>query len=152
ISLPAIHQPWIGAALIVLGVLLLAAGMHALWVHGGGLPMNAFPPPRLVQRGIYRYLSQPIYIGFVVLCAGVSVAAGSGAGLWVVTPLVATGCAALVFGYERHDLRRRFGVLPASRIDLPPDDPGAPEPWQRISVYLVLFLPWLVMYEAIGHV
>ena len=86
----------------------MGAGAWGLWVHGGGLPMNAFPPSRLVERGVYRYLSQPIYIGFVMVCAGTSIVAGSRAGLWVVTPLVAAGCAARVWGYERHDLRKRF--------------------------------------------
>src|SRR5438045_4043078 len=144
VALPAVHQPWIGAALLALGLALMGAGIGALWVHGGGLPMNAFPPPRLVERGIYRYLSHPIYLGFVTACAGTSVLAGSRAGLWVVTPLAAAGCAALVLGYERHDLRRRFGALPRPLIRLPSGGPGVPDGWERFSVYPLLFLPWLV--------
>ena len=152
LTLPAVHYPWIGGALVALGLALMGAGVGALWVHGGGLPMNAFPPSRLVERGIYRYLSQPIYIGFVTACAGISVAVGSRAGLWVVTPLAAAGGAALVLGYERHDLRRRFGALPRPLIRLPSAGPGVPEAWERVSVYLLVFLPWLVAYEAVGHV
>jgi len=152
VALPAIGDPWLGAALLTLGFAFMAAGMVALWVHGGGLPMNAFPPPRMVERGIYQYLSQPIYVGFVMVCAGISVAAGSRAGLWVVTPLVAGGCAALVFGYERHDLRRRFGALPRPLIRIPAGGLGVPDAWERLSVYLLLLLPWLVVYEAVGHV
>jgi hypothetical protein len=152
VTLPAAHDLWGGAALLALGLALLAAGVWALWVHGGGLPMNAFPPPRLAERGIYRYFSQPIYLGFLTACAGASVLTGSRAGLWVVTPLTATGCAALVFGYERHDLRRRFGRLPRPLLRLPADGPGPPDAWERASAYLLLFLPWLVVYEAVGHV
>jgi protein-S-isoprenylcysteine O-methyltransferase Ste14 len=152
VDLPAVHQPGAGAALVALGLALTGAGVVALWAHGGGLPMNAFPPPRLVERGIYRYLAQPIYLGFVTACAGTALVVGSRAGLWVVTPLAAAGCAALVFGYERHDLRRRFGTLPRPLVRLPAGGPGVPEAWERVSVYLLLFLPWLVAYEAVGHV
>jgi protein-S-isoprenylcysteine O-methyltransferase Ste14 len=152
LTLPAVHHPWIGSTLLAAGFSLMAAGTVALWVHGSGLPMNPFPPPALVEQGIYRYLSHPIYQGFVIACAGASVAAGSRAGLWVVTPLAATGCAALVFGYERHDLGRRFGRLPRPLIRLPQAGPGAPERWERFSVYVLVFLPWLVAYEALGNV
>ena len=81
----------------------------ALWRRGGGLPMNAFPPPRFVSGGIYALVPHPIYGGFVLACAGVAVYTGSASGLWLVTPTVALGCAALVLGYELPDLRRRFG-------------------------------------------
>jgi len=152
VALPSVNVPWLGIALSSVGFALIGAGMAALWIYGGGLPMNAFPPPRLVERGIYRYYSQPIYLGFVALCAGVSVATGSRAGFWVVTPLAAAGCAALVFGYERHDLRRRFGALPRPLIRMPAGSPSTPPIWDRLSVYVLVLLPWLVVYEAMGHV
>jgi membrane-associated phospholipid phosphatase len=152
VTLPAPQQPMIGAALSLLGLALMGAGMGALWVYGGGLPMNAFPPPRLVERSIYRYFSQPIYLGCVLACAGTAVAFGSRAGFWVVTPLVTVGCVALVFGYERHDLRRRFGTLPRPLIRLPAEGPETPDGWERFSVYLLVFLPWLVLYEAVGFI
>ncbi len=151
VCLAAPHNLAIGAGLLVLGLALMGAGMAALWVHGGGLPMNAYPPPRLVERGIYRYLTQPIYVGFVIVCAATSILVGSRAGLWVVTPLVAISCAALVFGYEQHDLHRRFGTLPHAWIRLPADGPDPPATSERVSVCLLVFLPWLVTYEGVGH-
>src|SRR5512133_3561993 len=48
ISLPAYGSPTLAWLTGTAGALLLAAGMTALWRGGGGLPMNAFPPPRLV--------------------------------------------------------------------------------------------------------
>jgi len=127
VRLPAIHVPEAGAALATLGVLLIAAGIRDLIVLGGGLPMNAFPPPHLVHTRIYRWVRDPIYIGFVLACAGVSIASGSPAGLWIVTPVTALACAALVYGYERHDLRRRFGkdALQPPVLSIPPDDDNA---------------------------
>src|SRR5207253_7610621 len=71
--------------------------------------MNAYPPPRYVAQGIFRLLPHPIYTGFTMLCVGVSIAVVSASGLWLVSPIVALSCAARVLGYERHDLRERFG-------------------------------------------
>ncbi len=115
IALPVFGTPALGLALALCGVSLTIAGMRALWRFGGGLPMNAFPPPRFVSRGVYRWIAHPIYTGFIAACLGVSMAARSAAGLWLVTPSVALGCAALVLGYERPDMQRRFGSLPSRR-------------------------------------
>ena len=52
---------------------LLLLGMAHLWVYGGGLPMNACPPPGYVMQGIYRFLPHPIYTGFCMICAGTSI-------------------------------------------------------------------------------
>ena len=71
--------------------------------------MNAYPPPRYVERGVYRLLPHPIYAGFVMLCAGISIGVGSASGLWLVSPVVALASAALLLGYEKHDLAERFG-------------------------------------------
>ena len=106
---PAIHDLRAGAVIAAAGLLTIMGGMLALWRRGGGLPMNAFPPPRFVSSGIYGLVPHPIYGGFVLACAGVAVATGSASGLWLVTPTVAMGCAALVLGYELPDLHRRFG-------------------------------------------
>jgi len=109
ISLPAYRNPVAGGALVGAGLVLMLAAFQGLWRHGGGLPMNAFPPPRFVDRGVYRLVAHPIYLGFVLAVGGVSVAVGSAGGLWMVTPLVALAATSLVLGYEGPDLRARFG-------------------------------------------
>ncbi|HEU4695173.1 MAG TPA: prolipoprotein diacylglyceryl transferase family protein, partial [Vicinamibacterales bacterium] len=151
VRLPAIHVPEAGAALATLGVLLIAAGIRDLIVLGGGLPMNAFPPPHFVRTGIYRWVRDPIYIGFVLACAGVSIASGSPAGLWIVTPVTALACAALVYGYERHDLRRRFGrdALQPPVLSIPPDDDHAASATHRAAVFLWVLIPWVVIFYAV---
>ncbi|MDO4769337.1 MAG: prolipoprotein diacylglyceryl transferase [Brachymonas sp.] len=101
---------WAGAWLALLGLALMIAAMRDLWVLGRGLPMNAFPPERLVHQSSYAWLRHPIYVGFVLLVAGVSVMVGSRAGFWVVAPMMALACAALVLGYEEPAMRRRFGA------------------------------------------
>ena len=135
VTLPAYGWPALAFLLAIAGGLLLPAGMYSLWRHGGGLPMNAFPPPRLVTRGIYSVIPHPIYTGFCLMSVAAAMAAQSSSGLWLVCPVLALGCASLVLGYERPDLERRFG---AAKL------PGPPE-WVRY--YLFALLPWLAIYE-----
>ena len=70
VTLPAYGWPALAFLLAIAGGLLLPAGMYSLWRHGGGLPMNAFPPPRLVARGIYSVIPHPIYTGFCLMEIG----------------------------------------------------------------------------------
>lgn len=150
VALPALHAPWAGWTLLALGLALLAAGVVALAVHGHGLPMNAYPPPAYVDRGVYRYLTHPIYVGFAVACWGASLAAGSASGLWLVSPLVALGATALVLGYERQDLRRRFGAaVRRPLLALPDDSPAPPAAWDRISIFVLVFLPWTLAFTSV---
>jgi protein-S-isoprenylcysteine O-methyltransferase Ste14 len=149
IPLPALHSPAAGMLLVAAGVLLMGSGMHGLAAYGGGLPMNAYPPPRLANRGIYGWVAHPIYIGFVAAAAGAAIWSGSASGLWLVTPAAALALTALVLGYERHDLRRRFGTPPRPLIALPGTEPGPPLLRERLSVHVLVLLPWLLSYEAL---
>jgi protein-S-isoprenylcysteine O-methyltransferase Ste14 len=148
VGLPAVHSSRFGIALAVAGALLMLLGMSDLWVYGGGVPMNAHPPPRYVRRGAYRVLPHPIYTGFCVLCAGVSVGVGLPSGLWLVTPLVALCCTALVLGYEHQDLRRRFGFVEGGV--LPASDAETPTLNERLRCWLLVVLPWAICCVASG--
>ena len=148
VELPAIHSlPW-GVGTITVGSLLVALGMASLWLVGGGLPMNAFPPPRYVSSGIYSLFSHPIYVGFSLVCIGTAIAAGSASGLWLVSATVILASAALVLGYELPDLQTRFGNACAGQRLLPADDQSAPSRMERIRCYLTVLLPWFLIYEA----
>jgi protein-S-isoprenylcysteine O-methyltransferase Ste14 len=144
VGLGAYGSNLLGSAIAVCGFGLVSVAMWQLWQQGGGLPMNAFPPAKLVSRGAFRFLPHPIYTGFVATCLGVSMAAGSAAGLWLVAPTVLLACTALVLGYERLDLKRRFG----DRIHLlPADDSSPPSSSDRIRFFLAAIIPWLALYE-----
>jgi len=82
-SPPGLHSLPIGAGIVMAGILLMALAMWELWRRGGGLPMNAFPPPIHVSSGAYALFPHPIFVGFTVVCAGVSIATGFGVGLWI---------------------------------------------------------------------
>src|ERR1035437_1681851 len=92
VALPAYGSPALALLAAIAGGLLLLAGMGALWRHGGGLPMNAFPPPRLVTSGIYSVIPHPIYTGFCLMVVALAMAARSRSGLWLVCPVVMLGC------------------------------------------------------------
>ncbi len=151
VPLPAIPYGWAAIIPIAVGVALMLAGMAALLKYGKGLPMNPYPPPVYVIRGIYTFTPHPIYLGFVLACFGVAILLESPSGTWLVAPMVALALTALVLGYERHDLRRRFGpeAIHVPLVSLPPDRADRPTGWDRASVYLLVLIPWSVAFEAV---
>lgn len=151
ISLPPVRNGPLGFAMAAAGFVLMVSGWIAILTRGDGLPMNAFPPARFVSSGPYRWVSDPIYIGFGAMAFGMVIAAGSASGLWLVAPVLCLAMASLVIGYERPDLRRRFGAVARyrPRIALPHAGPGRPGAWERVSVFLLVFGPWLVAYYGV---
>ena len=152
VPVPAPPFRWAGFIVLMVGVLLMLAGTWALWVYGGGLPMSPYPPPNYVSKGVYHLTAHPIYVGFTMLCFGISLIAASPSGFWLVSPSVALGCAALVLGFERHEIRSRFGnsIVQRALISLPIDSTNPPTCWDRLSVILLVFLPWAVMFGAVN--
>ena len=151
VPLPAPHAPAGGTVVAAAGLALLALGILDLIRRGHGLPMNAFPPRLFVRTGVYRWLRNPIYIGFGLTVTGVALARGSAAGLWVVAPVTALAMLALVWGYERHDLLARFGptALDPPRLSLPRPGGHAPTPFERAAVYVWVLVPWVVAFYAL---
>jgi len=147
VTLPALRSP-AGLLLLAAGVALILWGWAALWLHGGGLPMNAFPPQRLVTRGPYALFAHPIYVGFCAAVLGAAIWRGSASGLWLVFPCTALACAALVLGYEGRDLRERFGAAPRPLFALPDDSPERATAADRLRVLLLVMVPWLAFYGA----
>lgn len=150
VPLPLVGSLELGLMVALIGAIVIGAGVIALRVHGDALPMSPFPPKHFVVKGIYRYIAHPIYVGFSILCIGASTAAQSASGLWLVSPVVILGCVALVQGFEKHDLVQRFGsALLKPLIRIPSNDGDVAGMWDRLSVYLLVLLPWLILYEAV---
>ena len=149
IELPALESPAAGWVIVVGGVSLMVWAWTALVRDGGGLPMNAFPPPRFVASGPYRFLAHPIYIGFCAAVFGCAIALASPSGLWFVGPATALACIALVLGHEAADLRRRFGPdLPRPLLSLPPDTTEPVRGGDRAAGVVFVAGPWLALYGA----
>lgn len=150
VFLPPISSANWGLILSCLGGVLVLTGMYALWHFGQGLPMNGYPPPKFVQDGAFKLLPHPIYTGFVLLCFGVSIYAGSAIGFWLISPIATLGCMALVWGYERIDLLQRFPSATRQYwLAIPPKGEGKPMMAHFISVYLCLLLPWFLLNAGV---
>jgi protein-S-isoprenylcysteine O-methyltransferase Ste14 len=104
------------AALKALGLVVLAAGAALVLettarfaLHGRGTPAPWAPPERFVERGSYRFVRSPMYLGVLLLVVGQALILGREIlYVWALAAwLMFT--AFLVF-YEEPGLRRRFGA------------------------------------------
>lgn len=102
---------WLAAIPSVMG---FTVALRCIWDFGWtgrGTPAPMIPPQRLVVVGFYRYVRNPMYLGF----------AAGWIGLWVmfghpdlramaVAAIVALGVHLFVLLYEEPTLRRKFGA------------------------------------------
>jgi len=135
------------------GVALMLAGMHALFVFGKGLPMNAFPPRHLVERSVFRLIPHPIYTGFCLCVFSSSVLLNSRAGFWIAGPVSIVAVLALVFGYEGPALRRRLGKpLRGALFSLPDEAEASLSLSKRLALIVLAWGPWAVTYFLLSGV
>lgn len=111
------HLRYLGAGWVAceaLGGVLIAAGLvpiadsFAEFARARGTPIPLASPPRLVIRGCYRYVRNPIYLGFLAVLLGQALLLGSLALLTYAAVAFCAGAAAVRF-YEEPALTRRFG-------------------------------------------
>jgi protein-S-isoprenylcysteine O-methyltransferase Ste14 len=102
---------WLAAVPSVIG---FAVALRCVWDFGWtghGTPAPVAPPQRLVVVGFYRYVRNPMYLGFAL----------GWIGLWIVfghaDPVLIAAVAAVVLGvhlfvvfYEEPTLRNKFGA------------------------------------------
>src|SRR5215475_10114719 len=61
---------WVGAALIVLGLLPLLSSFARFAWDGLGTPAPIAPPTKLVVTGFFRRVRNPIYVALLVILLG----------------------------------------------------------------------------------
>jgi protein-S-isoprenylcysteine O-methyltransferase Ste14 len=102
---------WIAAVPSALG---FAMALRCIWDFGWtghGTPAPFVPPQRLVVVGFYRYVRNPMYVGFLVGWAGLWVIFGRANQTALIVALVAGVAVALfVRLYEEPALREKFGT------------------------------------------
>ena len=102
---------WISAVQSVLG---FAAALRCVWDFGWtgrGTPAPMVPPRRLVVVGFYRYVRNPMYVGFFVGWIGLWVVFGRATLIAIAVAAAAILATALfVLLYEEPTLRRKFGA------------------------------------------
>jgi protein-S-isoprenylcysteine O-methyltransferase Ste14 len=105
--------PWRWAA-VVPSVLGFAVALRCVWDFGWtghGTPAPIIPPTRLVVVGFYRYVRNPMYMGFFIGWAGLWVIFGRvSVGAIVLTAVAVIGVNLFVLFYEEPHLRRVFGA------------------------------------------
>ncbi|HXV85454.1 MAG TPA: isoprenylcysteine carboxylmethyltransferase family protein [Gemmatimonadales bacterium] len=97
------------------GMAMATAGAAlALWcilsfaLIGKGTPAPFDPPRRLVVRGPYRYVRNPMYLGASLALAGAALVYGTGV-LWAYAAAFLGVMHLMVVWYEEPTLRRSFG-------------------------------------------
>jgi protein-S-isoprenylcysteine O-methyltransferase Ste14 len=102
---------WIAAVPSVLG---FAVALRCVWDFGWtgrGTPAPMIPPKRLVVVGFYRYVRNPMYVGFFAGWMGLWVVFGRASLMAIVVVFAAAlGTALFVQLYEEPTLRRKFGA------------------------------------------
>ena len=119
----------VGGLLICVGLVPIVAAFIE-FTRAGGTPVPVASPPRLVISGFYRYVRNPIYVGFLAVMAGQVLVFGS-PGLLEYTALSWCIGAAAVRFYEEPTLARKFGAdyadyRRAVRAWIPRLDPWTP--------------------------
>jgi protein-S-isoprenylcysteine O-methyltransferase Ste14 len=99
---------WPSLLLLVPGALLCAWCVWDFSGAGRGTPAPFDPPRRLVVRGPYRFVRNPMYIGFLLVLVGEAALTAS-AGLLAYSTVVALALHVFVVSYEERALLRRFG-------------------------------------------
>jgi protein-S-isoprenylcysteine O-methyltransferase Ste14 len=99
----------LGVVFIAVGIALLAACVFEFARSGRGTLSPVDPPRRLVVRGLYRYVRNPMYLSLTLIVLGEVLLTRSGAlaVYWAIWFL----CVNLfVLTYEEPTLRRQFGA------------------------------------------
>ena len=101
---------WLAAVPSVLG---FAAALRCVWDFGWtghGTPVPIAPPQKLVVVGFYRYVRNPMYLGFALGWIGLWVVFGhADLRLIAAVAAVALGVCLFVLLYEEPVLRSKFG-------------------------------------------
>lgn len=102
---------WIAVVPSVLG---FAVAIRCIWDFGAtghGTPAPFAPPQRLVVAGFYRYVRNPMYVGFFVGWVSLWVIFGrANRAALVATLVVVVGINLFVWLYEEPTLRGKFGA------------------------------------------
>jgi len=119
---------WLGAALFGLGATLFLYCQGVFMIRGQGTPAPLDPPRKVMRRGPYKWVRNPMYLAVLAILGAEAVFLQS----WhIVVYWVCLACAfhLMVVLYEESALSTRFGALYEDyRRDVPRWLPRKPRP------------------------
>jgi protein-S-isoprenylcysteine O-methyltransferase Ste14 len=99
----------LGVALMVAGTALVLETTTRFALHGRGTPAPWAPPERFVERGSYRFVRSPMYLGVLLLIVGQGLLLGREIlYVWALAAWLLFTTFLVV--YEEPQLERRFGA------------------------------------------
>lgn len=99
----------------VIAILVILSGIYMIvWVsttfvrQGRGTPVPVEPPTRLIIKGLYRYVRNPMYVGAVLVVLGEALYFRS---IWLLVYAIAIWAMlhAALLVFEERQLKERFG-------------------------------------------
>lgn len=102
---------WLAAIPSIAGFAVASRCVWDFGWTGRGTPAPMLPPQRLVVVGFYRYVRNPMYVGFATGWIGLWIVFGH-ANLWLIGAVAAVGLGVHLFVllYEEPTLRKKFGA------------------------------------------
>ena len=100
---------WFGVFLIVLAAPVLLESFARFALEGLGTPAPVLPTQRLIVKGFYRYVRNPMYVAVVSIILGQGLLFGN-ASLLLYAALVWAAFFGFVLSYEEPKLRRTYGA------------------------------------------
>ncbi|WP_438480777.1 methyltransferase family protein [Oleiharenicola lentus] len=94
----------------LLGALVYLASSWQIIRKGRGTPMPFDPPQKVLTRGLYAWLRNPMYVGVLLIVVAEAIFVG-GVVLWLYFVFLASVFQLVVRTIEENELRMRFGAL-----------------------------------------
>jgi protein-S-isoprenylcysteine O-methyltransferase Ste14 len=107
---PWLWAQWTGAALFAVGALAFLYCQWYFFARGQGTPAPIDPPKKMVRRGPYKWVRNPMYLAVLALVGSEALFFGS----WHIgVYFICLACLLHLFvvAYEEDALRVRFGAL-----------------------------------------
>jgi protein-S-isoprenylcysteine O-methyltransferase Ste14 len=110
VPVPWTWSHWLAAPLLLAGIMVYVACVWQFGTTGRGTPALIDPPKKLVARGLYRWVRNPMYLGVLLIVLG-EAALFRHLTLLVYFVFLASAFQLFVVAYEEPGLRRRFGAI-----------------------------------------
>lgn len=109
---PDVLLPWhyLAMPFLLLGAIIYTACVWQFGSNGRGTPAPIDPPRKLVVRGCYRWVRNPMYLGVLLFVLGEAVFFRETV-LFLYFVFLASGLQLFVVLFEEPGLRRRFGAI-----------------------------------------